>query len=174
MDFPASAIPYAIGQRHRALFQLARWVKGREPDATRERLLEIVRYWHAKYLHIIGTKDFETTWIDFCYSFARVKQPYGATLQSCLSNLPSPPHEPELHLYGTKAVHLMRICVALQAHHGADPFYLGCRTAGEQIDCNHTDAAKLLQIFVSEGWLTEVKRGVGLRATRYKLNINWS
>jgi len=173
-DFPVGAIPFAVGQRHRALFELARWVKGREPNATRDRQLEIVQNWHTKYLNVIGTKDFETSWADFRYSLARVKQPYGATLESCLRKLPPPPELTELSQYGSKAVHLFRICTALQRHHGTAPFYLGCRTAGEQIDCNHTDAAKLLQIFMSEGWLTEVKRGVGLRATRYKLNINWS
>jgi hypothetical protein len=173
MDFPVSAIPFAVGQRHRALFELARWVKGVEPNASIARQLEIVKCWHSQFLHIIGTKDFGTSWADFRYSFARIKQPYGATLQSCLSNQPSPPDIPELHLYGPKAVRLMRICMALHIHHSPDPLYLGCRTAGELLESNHTDAARLLQIFVSEGWLVEIKRGVGSRATRYKLNIDW-
>ena len=174
MNFPASAVPFAVGQRHRALFELARWVKGREPDATRDRQLEIVKCWHSKFLHIIGTKEFEASWTDFRYALSRVEKPYGATLQSCLSNLPPPPDIPELNFYGLKALHLMRICMALQTHQGIEPIYLSCRTAGELIDYNHTDTARLFQIFVSEGWLTEVKRGVGLRATRYKLNIDWN
>jgi hypothetical protein len=174
MDFPVGAIPFAVGQRHRALFELARWVKGREPDATRDRQLEIVKCWHSKFLHIIGTKEFEASWTDFRYALLRVEKPYGATLQSCLSNLPPPPDIPELNWYGLKALHLMRICMALQTHQGIEPIYLSCRTAGELIDYNHTDTARLFQIFVSEGWLTEVKRGVGLRATRYKLNIDWN
>ena len=174
MDFPVNAIPYAIGQRHRALFELARWVKGVEPNASIPRQMEIVKCWHSQFLHIIGTKEFEASWADFRYSLARVKQPYGATLQSCLSNLPPPPDNPELHLFGAKAVHLMRICMALQIHHGIEPFYLSCRTAGDLLGCNHTDAAKLFQIFVTEGWLIEVRRGAGSKATRYKLNIDWS
>ena len=167
MDFPVSAVPFAVGQRHRALFELARWVKGREPDATRDRQLEIVKCWHFKYLLIIGTKEFEASWADFRYALARVKQPYGASLQSCLSNLPPPPDISELYLYGPKAVLLMRICMALQYHHEMEPFYLACRTAADLIDYNHTDAAKLLQIFISEGWLKEVSRGVGAKASRY-------
>jgi hypothetical protein len=174
MDFPASAIPYAIGQRHRTLFELARWVKGVEPNASIARQMKIVKCWHSQFLHIIGTKEFEASWTDFRYSLPRVKQPYGATLQSCLSNLPSSPDIPELHLYGEKAVHLMRICMALQIHHSPEPFYLSCRTAGDLLGCNHTDAAKLFQIFVTEGWLIEVRRGAGSKATRYKLNIDWS
>jgi hypothetical protein len=167
MDFPVGAIPFAVGQRHRTLFVLARWVKGKEPNATIERQLEIVRHWHSKFLHIIGTKEFEISWADFRYALARVKQPYGTILQSCLSNLPPPPAIPELNLYGLKAVLLLRICMALQSHHGTEPFYLACRTAAELINYNHTDTARLLQIFVSEGWLTEVKHGVGAKASRY-------
>ena len=174
MDFPVGAIPFAVGQRHRKLFELARWVKGKEPSATMERQLEIVKNWHSKFLHIIGTKELEASWTDFRYALPRVEKPYGAILQSCLSNLPPPPDIPELNLYGLKAIHLIRIFMALQTHHGIEPIYLSCRTAGELIDYNHTDTARLLQIFVSEGWLTEVKRGVGLRATRYKLNVDWN
>ena len=174
MNFPVSAVPFAVGQRHRALFELARWVNGREPNATDERQLEIVKCWHSKFLHIIGTKEFEASWTDFRYALPRVEKPYGATLQSCLSNLPPPLDIPELNLYGLKALHLMRICMALQIHQGIEPFYLSCRTAGDLLGCNHTDAAKLLQIFVTEGWLIEVRRGAGSKATRYKLNIDWN
>lgn len=167
MDFPIGAIPFAVGQRHRKLFELARWVRGKEPNATMERQLEIVKNWHSKFLHIIGTKELEPSWADFRYALERVKQPYGATLQSCLSNLPPPPDIPELNLYGLKAVLLMRICMALQSYHGTEPFYLSCRAAAELIDYNHTDTAKLFQIFISEGWLKEVSRGVGAKASRY-------
>ena len=167
MDFPVGAIPLTVGQRHRKLFVLARWVKGKEPNATIEKQLEIVRHWHSKFLHIIGTKEFEISWADFRYALERVKQPYGATLQSFLSNLPPPPDIPDLILYGLKAVLLMRICMALQSYHGTEPFYLSCRAAAELIDYNHTDTAKLFQIFISEGWLKEVSRGVGVKASRY-------
>ena len=57
--------------------------------------------------------------------------------------------------------------MALQTHQGIEPIYLSCRTAGELIDYNHTDTAKLFQIFISEGWLKEVSRGVGAKASRY-------
>ena len=171
MDFPSAAIPFDVGQRHRTLFELARWLKGREPNASRNRQLEIVRLWHAKYLHIIRTTDFETSWTDFRYALARIKHPYGATLQSCLSELPPAPDIPELFQYGSKAIHLIRICMALQIYHGSEPIYMGCRKAGELIDYNHTDTAKLFQIFVSEGWLIELKRGVGSRASRYKVVV---
>jgi len=171
MDFPAKAIPTEVGKRNTAIFQVARYVKGKEPNASYERQLEIVKAWHNKYQNVIGTKDFGTTWSEFRYGLVRVQHPYGAKLEECFNNLPTPPDIPELHLYGPKAVHLMQICIALQIQRGNEPIFMACRLAGKLLDCNHTDAAKLLQIFVSEGWLEIIKRGSGLLATRYKVNM---
>ncbi len=171
MDFPVSVIPIGISQRNQKLFQLARWVKGTEPNASRNRQHEIVKEWHSRHLSVIGTKDFETSWREFRFAWNTVKTPYGEILKRCLNQLPPDPEILELTQYGNKAIHLFRICMALQAHHGTDPFFLSCRIAGHHIGCNHTDAAKLLKLFVMEGWLIEIKRGSGLKASRYKLNI---
>ena len=169
--FPANTVPTGIGQRHRAVFELARWLKGTEPNATRERQQAVVNVWHTLHLQVIGTKDFHASWADFRNAWARVKQPYGATLDICLSNLPPAPDIPELNDYGLKGVHLARICLAFQAHAGDSPFFLSSRKAGELIGCHFTDAATLLRCFVDEGWLKLVKAGAGGSASRYKLNI---
>ena len=169
--FPANTVPTGIGQRHRAVFELARWLKGKEPNATRERQQAVVNVWHTLHLQVIGTKEFSATWADFRNSWESVKQPYGATLEKCLSNLPPAPDIPALRSYGLKAVHLARICSALQTHAGDLPFFLGSRKAGELIDCHFTDAATLLRCFVDEGWLNLVKAGAGSKASRYKLNF---
>jgi hypothetical protein len=170
-NFLASTVPTDVGQRHRALFELARQLKGIEPQATRERQQVIVKQWHAKHLHVIGTKDFAASWVDFRNAWSRVREPYGATLGQCLSNLPLAPEIPELIDYGVKAIHLMRICMALQAHEGTSQFFLSSRIAGELIGCHFTDAAALLQRFVYEGWLEIIKAGAGKKATRYKLKL---
>jgi hypothetical protein len=78
---------------------------------------------------------------------------------------------PKLQVYGGQAVLLMQICSALNNHHSPEPFYISCRVAGKHIGCNHTHAAKLLKLFVSEGWLVVVHHGTGKKATRYKLRI---
>jgi hypothetical protein len=170
--FPASTVPTGIGQRHSAIFELARWLKGTEPNATRERQHEVVRVWHTLHLHVIGTKDLSTSWADFRNAWERVKQPYGATLAICLSTLPPPPDIAALSDYGPKAIHLAQICLSLQAHAGDSPFFLSSRIAGQLIGYHFADAATLLRCFVNEGWLVLVKAGAGSRASRYKLNIN--
>jgi hypothetical protein len=158
-----------VGQRHRAIFELARWLKGTEPNATRERQQEVVKAWHTLHLSVIGTKDLSASWIDFRNAWERVKQPYGATLSECLSNLPNAPDIATLSDYGSKAIHLARICLALQAQAGDSHFFLSSRMAGQLIGYHFTDAAALLRCFVNEGWLMLVKPGSGRKASRYKL-----
>ena len=170
--FPASTVPTGIGQRNGAVFELARWLKGTEPNAMRERQHAIVKVWHAMHLQVIGTKEFSTSWTEFRNAWERVKQPYGATLAICLSTLPTAPDIAALSDYGPKAIHLAQICLALQARAGDSPFFLSSRIAGQLIGYHFTDAATLLRCFVNEGWLVLVKAGAGSRASRYKLNIN--
>lgn len=170
--FPASTVPTGIGQRNGAVFELARWLKGKEPNATRERQHEVVRVWHTLHLNVIGTKEFSTSWAEFRNAWERVNQPYGATLAICLSTLPTAPDIAALNDYGPKAIHLAQICLALQARAGDSPFFLSSRIAGQLIGYHFTDAATLLRCFVNEGWLVLVKAGAGSRASRYKLNIN--
>jgi hypothetical protein len=170
--FPANTVPTGIGKRNRAVFELARWLKGKEPNASRERQQAVVNVWHTLHLQVIGTKEFSATWADFRNSWESVEQPYGATLEKCLSNLPPAPNIPTLRDYGLKAVHLAQICLSLQAHAGDSPFFLSSRKAGELIDCHFTDAATLLRCFVHEGWLKVIKAGAGRQASRYKLNIS--
>ena len=169
--FPASTVPTGIGQRHRTIFQLARWLKGKEPNATRERQQAVVEVWHTLHLQVIGTKDLPASWADFRNAWEGVKQPYGATLEKCLRNLPNAPDIAALRDFGFKAVHLARICSALQAEAGDSTFFLSARTAGELIGCHFTDAATLLRCFRQEGWLKLIKAGAGTSASRYKLNI---
>jgi hypothetical protein len=144
----------------------------KEPNASRERQQAVVNVWHTLHLQVIGTKEFSATWADFRNSWESVEQPYGATLEKCLSNLPPAPNIPTLRDYGLKAVHLAQICLSLQAHAGDSPFFLSSRKAGELIDCHFTDAATLLRCFVHEGWLKVIKAGAGRQASRYKLNIS--
>ncbi len=167
--FPASTVPTGIGRRNSAIFELARWLKGTEPNATRERQLEVVKDWHTLHLSVIGTKELSASWVDFRNAWERVKQPYGATLGECLRNLPNAPDIAALSDYGSKAIHLAQICLALQARAGDSPFFLSSRMAGQLIGYHFTDAANLLRCFVNEGWLRLVKAGAGSKASRYKL-----
>ena len=169
-SFPAKTVPSGIGQRNKAIFQLARWLKGVDPGCSQDRQRQIVQQWHAMHLAVIGTKDIGETWVDFCNAWPKVKLPYGATLNLCISDLPPAPVIPKLELCGVKGRHLMQICIALQRRSGDQPFFLASRKAGELIECDHNTAANFLRYFLQEGWLTlEIPSTLRL-ATSYKVN----
>ena len=176
VDFPEKTAPKSVGQRNKAIFELARYLKGINPNFTRQQLLEIVSKWHAKHLAVIGTKDLGITWADFQNAWDSVKIPYGSTLKERLSVLPEVPKSADVGQYGLKGVHLFRICMALQRGSNESTFFLSCREAGKQIGCDHTGAANLLRRFVADGWLTLETKSTPQKASRYKLCpefINW-
>lgn len=170
-EWPVQAIPTKIGQRNRKLFELARWLKGKEPEASLERQQQVVQNWLQTYDAVIGSKDMGVSWADFRNAWDKVICPYGAVLSESLLILPTLPYLPELEKYGLKAKYLLQICTALQMHHLNEPFFLSSRIAGELIGLHFTDAAALLRAFVREGWLDLVEKGAGLRASRYRLSI---
>ncbi len=171
LNFPEWTAPNSIDKRNKAIFKLARWLKGTEPEATRERQYEILRAWHSKHHGVIGTKDFDESWVDFRNAWHNVDKPYGMILNQCLLNLPPAPEIPALLLFGPKAVYLIQICIALQAHHGDKAFFLSARMAADLIGGHFTAASSLLRTFVNEGWLDEVSKGAGSIASRYKCTL---
>jgi hypothetical protein len=164
-------LPQQEGQRNKCLFALARHVKGTNPTATRQELRAIAEHWHELALPVIGTKDFATTWADFLRGWDKVRQPHGATLQSIIGTVDSAaplPHGIAALSYGERGNQLVRICIALQAHHGEEPFFISARQAGELLGLHFTDASKLLAAMVLDGVLELVSKGAGKVASRYR------
>ncbi len=172
--YPATTLPGQEGQRNHCLFELARYVKGKHPDATRQELRDIVRGWHDLVLPVIETKDFAVTLTDFMRGWEKVRQPHGSTMSSIVANLDSVPLPQGVEAlgYGKHSNHLVRLCVALQAHHGQEPFFISAREAGEQIGVHFTDASKMLSALCFDGVLTLVTKGAGKVASRYRYNCN--
>ena len=169
--FPDICYPSGTGHRNQAIFQLARYLKGTMPDAATDTLLEAVRAWHTQAMPVIGTQDFGVTWADFINAWAKVKQPYGKTLNAILSDLPPLPAGSVPEPYGSVGRHLMRICIALQSHYGSEPFFLSARQCGDLLGIHFTDANKYLSAFATEGLLRVVSRGAGRKASRYMVSI---
>lgn len=171
VGIPPHTLPSTEGERNRRLFDLARWAKGKHPDASREELRAIVAEWHRLALPFIGTKDFATTWTDFTRGLEKVRQPHGETMQAILEtvdhSMPMPDRITALG-YGDATHRLIRICEALQKHAGENPFFLSARQAGELIGMHFTDASKVLYALVADGVLILIKRGAGKQASRYR------
>ena len=175
VGIPSSTLPAQEGQRNRCLFELARWVKGSHPQATREELRAIVQEWHRLAISVIGTKDFSVTWTDFTRGLEKVRQPHGSTMQSIITKIDHTaplPHGIEALGYGDTGKHLVRLCQALQSHEGDAPFFISARQAGEVLGVHFTDASKMLSALVADGVLTLVSKGAGKVASRYR--FAWS
>ena len=168
---PPSTLPAQAGQRNRCLFELARYLRGRIPQATREELRALVMTWHDMALPVIGTKDFAITWADFLNGWAKVQKPFGSTMQTItdtIDHTAALPKGIDILGYGELCTRLVRLCIALQVHQGSEPFFISARQAGEQVGLHFTDAAKMLRALVADKVLEEVSKGAGKMASRYR------
>ena len=68
-------LPSGAGQRHRALFQLARELKAipEMADAPWDKLKTVVRQWHELALPEIRTKPFDDSWFEFVESWKAIR-----------------------------------------------------------------------------------------------------
>lgn len=175
VGFPARTIATGKGQRHACIFELARWLKGRFPGTLATDHFQTVKDWFDHVQHVVGTQEFAVTWADFEGAWDRVKHPVGAVLRDLLLTVNHDSPLPEAFAscgFGVKAAHLYRVCERLQAHEGEAPFFLSVRQAGELIDMDHGDAAKILRAFIAKDMLVEVTKGKGKFASRYRLTAN--
>jgi len=172
--FPATSIPDRQGQRSSALFWLARDLKIKFWDTGPNLFKPLVERWHQEVLPVIGTKDFRTSWTDFCAAWLQVEHPAGK-FDKVVAGIDAYPIDNPGKDYAEGGDKLYQLCIALQAEDLSEPFFLGCREAGHYIGTSHDYAARLLKAFVSVGLLELVevgkspsngKRG---KATRYRV-----
>lgn len=153
-------IPAHEGQRNSQLFQLARHLKAKYPDAGKKDLRAVVKQWHGLALPNIRTKDFYESWGDFARGWKSVKFPEGQMLDVLLADVdqdPIPAGVPDD--VGDRAILLTKICRRLQDNAGDDPFFLAARKAGELLGCSHMQASRLFNALMADGVLALVEKG---------------
>jgi hypothetical protein len=170
-EIPEHLLPKNERERNAKLFQLARYLKGVLHNPSRENLREIVINWHLLALPYIATKEFGISWADFLYGYEKVHTPHGAVLNEIMGNLPELPSAFfSVKEFGSCGELLMRICLALQSKAGDAPFFLGARTAGEQLGLSHTHSATLLKVLTNDGHLNLITKGKQGHASRYRVS----
>ena len=152
-NLPSRCFPVEYGQRHRAVFHLARYLRTATPNATEDELYEIVHQWFELYNDAIRTKDFGVTWSDFETAWDSVAHPYLESLQGLAANPAPLPDWMQGHRYGQRADRLLRICVTLAEHHAPEAFFLSARTAQTLTGIDFSDCAKFFKVFVKKGYL---------------------
>lgn len=173
-NYPTRTIPDKVGQRNAKIFELARWLKGIDSEATTERQREVLKEWLSNNKDLIGTDDFGLSWADFRNSWKKVLYPKDSIFESCIEKIKPLPKIDGIENYGVKGEYLMQVCISLQIHFKSEPFFLSARKAGDICGCHFTHAAKYLQAFVSEGWLEIVEKETKKKSRRYKLSFQGS
>lgn len=168
-DLPFNCLVHVAGQRNKACFELARWVKGKAPDSSRDELQVFVKRWHEYNLTNMGTKDFEETWIDFLYGLNRVNSPYGQSMAAILAELPDLPVEMRAHGFGEKGTVLLRLCLGLAQRSLDGIFYLSGHVAAQHLNCTPQWVYKLISLFVADGFVEIISKGVRSKASEYRM-----
>ena len=159
----AATLPRDFGQRHRQIFEFARWLKAIPAiaDASTTALVEYAREWHRRSLPAIRTKAWEETLADFLEGWDKVQYPRGRgpmtdlVKRAAAGELPAVAEQfeqPELRL-------LVAVCRELQAVAGDGAFHLSSRAAGESVGVSHQHALRWLRLLVRLGILERVSQG---------------
>lgn len=153
-------LPMGPGQRNRKLFEFARSLKGICPNASSSELRAIVTEWFRRCVSVVRTKDFTTTWIDFCVAWQNVRVAAGQALRPIVEKAKSMPTPVAGLIYDdTEMQLLVALCWCLQEYHDVNPFYLSCRTVERAIGISRTNAARMLKTLVFDGVLKLVSSG---------------
>lgn len=168
----ADTLPERTGQRNKRIFGLCRHLKA-IPDLAElpaSVLKPIVREWHGRCVHVIGTKDFDSSWDAFTYGYERVKHPAGVgTLGLAVERTEkAEPLSVESEYDSESTWKLIRLCRELQKLRGKEPFYLSCRDAGEFIGLSHDKANRRLNMLVTDGVLSLTEKGTKRMANSYR------
>jgi hypothetical protein len=169
MTFPPSCIPDGYGQRNFVIFQLARFLKGKYPESKQDDLHHVVKAWFDQFVEKMRTKDFGQTWADFLVAWTNVQSPYGQSLAAALEIPVQVPEWMRAHRFGQRGDNLLTICCALAKHHAPDPFFLSARVAGDLLDADFSDCAKLLKAMQHVGFIELVEQGRRGTASTYRL-----
>jgi hypothetical protein len=170
LTLPAKCVPIGPRERHKCLFELARFLKGRLPDAEEDELHEILQAWHASVQAVIRTKEFADSWAEFVGMWPKVTTVHGEVLDELVSApLPDLPAWMRGHRFGQRGDKLLRICLALAEHHSPDPFFLASRPIAPYLDCHFTHVASILGALVTCGYLDLVEQGGLGTASSYRI-----
>jgi len=169
-EIPHSLIPTGCGQRNHHVFRLARHLKTQFTGVNALELKPIVQKWHQLALPFIATKQFDETWLDFCYAFDKVKYTNSDAWRLVMENLPELPRGMlGVGQFGAPGDRLLQICVGLSKLLGDEPFFLASRQCGNSLGISHQAASKLIHALVVISALIKIEPATKRKAARFKL-----
>jgi hypothetical protein len=143
-QLPASCVPTGYGQRNAAIFEYARFVKGKHPNADKTMRKEYVGSWFADHESRIATKDIGDSLVDFEHAWSRVKYPYGEEWSKAKSLMDGFTAPPEVAGYGHRMCTVYQLCRALESLSPSGVFFVALKPAGEVLGCDEATVSRYL------------------------------
>jgi len=180
-DILLETLPQEEGQREQCLFRLARGLKFELSMAAMppSALKPIVRQWHQAALPVIRTKAFEESWADFLRAWPRARSPlHGDPVSEAAELAKTYPPPPAADAYESNDVrrlvsfvhYLSALCWDNEDNR---VFYLSFAQIERYLEIHRQRAQRFMRMFVADGLLEEVKRGVPGRAGRKGSATRW-
>ena len=143
-QLPVGCIPTGYGQRNEAIFEFARFVKGKHPAADKAMRKQYVGTWFANHESRIATKDIGDSLVDFEHAWSRVQYPYGEEWSKAKSLMDSFLVPPSVAEYGHRMCKTYQLCRALESLSSDGVFFVAMKPAGEVLGCDEATVSRYL------------------------------
>ena len=170
-------LPTRKGTRNCRVFDLARELWSVDSKADPAAYRSVVKSWHQQALKHIQTKDFLTTWEDFCRAWPKIRHKIGDNIVKDSFDIAVKMEPPkialELYPEHKKIQTLITLCKVLQDAVGeGNPFFLSTRNAGNLLEVQPMTISRWFLVMKVDKVVELVSKGHGGKgrgvASRYK------
>jgi hypothetical protein len=169
------SMPSKVHENNRCLFTLARAVKALERQRgnfSPKQLKDVFDQWHTRHAAFLRPGQAKEDYMmEFFSAYRGAKFPLGSVIIPRAWKLAQEQPLPrEAGQFESRKIQLLvALCRQLQIIAGKEPFFLSARTCQRLFRHeSHSLAAKWLRGLIVLGILSEVKKGTGLHASRYR------
>lgn len=168
-QLPASCVPTGYGQRNAAIFEFARFVKGKHPNADKAMRKQYVGSWFSDHESVVATKDIGDSYVDFEHAWSRVKYPYGEEWSRAKSLMDGFSVPPQVAEYGQRICKTYQLCRALESLSPDGVFFVALKPAGEVLGCDEATVSRYLHRLIDDEVIgIEESHVPNRRARRFK------
>lgn len=168
-QLPVGCIPTGYGQRNAAIFEFARFVKGKHPNADKAMRKQYVGSWFSDHESVVATKDIGDSYVDFEHAWSRVKYPYGEEWSRAKSLMDGFSVPPQVAEYGQRICKTYQLCRALKSLSPDGVFFVALKPAGEVLGCDEATVSRYLHRLIDDEVIgIEESHVPNRRARRFK------
>ncbi len=157
-----ATLPQKFGTRNRKIFDFAKFLRTKYPNADSKIFRNAVRTWYNLALPNIRTKDFAETWLDFLNAWDNIKYFEGVNpmvIYEQAIKLEPPPTVALNYHDNPKIQNLAVLCREMQKACDNNPFFLSARTAAGLLGISAMQANRYLRLLVKEDILKIIEKG---------------